>query len=250
MRFQSGRRIQATRYGTDREEGSENQQSARAFKTKNGRTVYDGNGIKPDIEMPEENRSLAETALLQENHFFFFVNRELAGQVVEGSPEQGETQREESGEEQQEEQMVEQIGVAAEGSDRIAARSAASAQPLPKVDDEFFERFLEYLEEANFDFRTPADDTIDELKDRAVYFSDEAELDRQIRELQQLSERYKREELENSRAFIVGQLERQIVAQLRGRSAEQQYLLENDLWIDTALEMIRNKDNYRSVLMP
>ena len=241
----SGRRIQAIRYGADREEGSENQQSARAFKTKNGRTVYDGNGIKPDIEMPEENRSLAETALLQENHFFFFVNRELAGQVVEGSLDRGEEQ----GEEQMTGQVVEQMGAAAESSDRIAARSA-SVQPLPEVDGVFFERFLEYLEESNFDFRTPADDTIDDLKDRAVYFSDAAELDRQIRELQQLSERYKREELENSRTFIVRELERQIVAQLRGRSAEQQYLLENDLWIDTALEMIRNRDNYRSVLMP
>ncbi|MGA1464230.1 MAG: S41 family peptidase [Balneolaceae bacterium] len=250
----SGRRIQAIRYGDERNTGadvdtsadtdtgadvntgtstgtdtgegagtgaySESRQAARAFKTKNGRTVYDGNGIKPDVEMPEENTSQVETALLQDNHFFFFVNRVLA-----------ETE-------------------ALQASDSPEEKSELSAESLPEVDEELFVRFLEYLEAVNFDFRTPADEAIAELKNRSEYFSDEAELERQVNQLIELSENYKRAELRNSRAFIVRHIERQLVSQSRGRSAEQQFLLENDLWIDTALEMIRNRDNYRSILTP
>jgi len=50
----------------------------RAFKTKNGRVVYDGNGIKPDIEFQEEPSTMLDLALQKNNRYFFFVNDLLA----------------------------------------------------------------------------------------------------------------------------------------------------------------------------
>ncbi len=73
----SGRSIQAIDYsGSDYEKQNtaEENRYRSVFKTKNGRTVYDGKGIEPDIVIPKEKPSILETALMQRNHFFFFVN--------------------------------------------------------------------------------------------------------------------------------------------------------------------------------
>ena len=73
----SGRSIQAIDYtGSEIAEMStaERKKFRSVFKTKNGRTVYDGEGIEPDILIPRDKPSILETALMQRNHFFFFVN--------------------------------------------------------------------------------------------------------------------------------------------------------------------------------
>src|SRR6056297_64869 len=72
----SGRSIQAIDYsGSDYEKQNtaEDNRYRSVFKTKNGRTVYDGKGIEPDIVISKEKPSILETALMQRNHFFFFV---------------------------------------------------------------------------------------------------------------------------------------------------------------------------------
>lgn len=50
----------------------------RAFQTKNGRVVFDGRGIEPDVAMAGRSSSLFEMALQQNNRYFFFVNDVLA----------------------------------------------------------------------------------------------------------------------------------------------------------------------------
>jgi carboxyl-terminal processing protease len=71
----SGRSIQSEDYSfinnPDQEPGLLNRQQE--FATRNGRTVYEGAGIDPDLEI-EESTSLLETFLHQENLFFFFVS--------------------------------------------------------------------------------------------------------------------------------------------------------------------------------
>lgn len=76
----SGRGIQAMDYGgLEHDNGVQIADSLRrAFLTKNGRTVFDGRGIEPDIRLDSEQSSLLELALRQENEFFFFVNEKLA----------------------------------------------------------------------------------------------------------------------------------------------------------------------------
>jgi len=71
----SGRSIQSVDYtGNNSADGRQIPDSLRrAFTTKNGRTVYDGFGIEPDVKVSEEELSRLQLALLQENTFFFFV---------------------------------------------------------------------------------------------------------------------------------------------------------------------------------
>lgn len=76
----SGRSIQSIEY---LHSDSENDRIVpdslrRAFKTKNGRVVYDGQGIEPDVEVSDQPSSLLDLALQKNNRYFFYVNDKLA----------------------------------------------------------------------------------------------------------------------------------------------------------------------------
>lgn len=79
----SGRCIQALDY-LDGESIRKDKNEYAEFKTKNGRSVYDGGGIKPDIEVDVEKESKLIKALKQENLIFDFAinyvnqNKELS----------------------------------------------------------------------------------------------------------------------------------------------------------------------------
>ncbi|MCC5941622.1 MAG: S41 family peptidase [Balneolaceae bacterium] len=68
----SGRSIQPLQLDGSR--GSMPDSLRRAFRTKNGRVVFDGDGIEPDVAMPGQTSSLLDLALQQSNRYFFFVN--------------------------------------------------------------------------------------------------------------------------------------------------------------------------------
>ena len=72
----SGRCIQALNYGERSESGKaqrRQKEDYKAFKTKNGRTVFDGGGIKPDISTNTVDRFDIISNLKKENLFFNFV---------------------------------------------------------------------------------------------------------------------------------------------------------------------------------
>lgn len=74
----SGRCIQALDYWNRDEKGNAiraTQDSYNAFKTKNGRTVYDGGGIQPDIELSETKHSNSTKNILKENHIFNYATQ-------------------------------------------------------------------------------------------------------------------------------------------------------------------------------
>lgn len=72
----SGRCIQALNYAERNEDGSVKRvpDSLKvAFKTKNGRTVYDGGGIDPDITVEPERLANITISLLTKNHLFEYA---------------------------------------------------------------------------------------------------------------------------------------------------------------------------------
>lgn len=72
----SGRCIQALDYWNRDENGDPvrlDPKNYNSFKTKGGRTVYDGGGILPDIELESANFSPITTALLKDNAIFDFA---------------------------------------------------------------------------------------------------------------------------------------------------------------------------------
>ncbi|MFN8207426.1 MAG: S41 family peptidase [Bacteroidales bacterium] len=74
----SGRCIQAVDYSHRNEDGSVGiipDSLIHAFKTKNGRTVYDGGGILPDVKEEPENFSRIAVSLVTRNILFDFATR-------------------------------------------------------------------------------------------------------------------------------------------------------------------------------
>ncbi len=74
----SGRCIQALDYWNRDDEGNAtkvNQENYNAFKTKRGRTVYDGGGIQPDIALEASQTSAITAAILSENLVFNYATK-------------------------------------------------------------------------------------------------------------------------------------------------------------------------------
>ena len=74
----SGRCIQALDYWNRDENGKAarvKQENYNAFKTKKGRTVYDGGGIDPDLKMDESKYSPITTAILNDNLIFEYATK-------------------------------------------------------------------------------------------------------------------------------------------------------------------------------
>ena len=72
----SGRCIQALDYSNRNDDGSVGKvpdSLMTAFKTKNGRTVFDGGGIKPDIEVEQDDLSNLIISLIRERLLFDFA---------------------------------------------------------------------------------------------------------------------------------------------------------------------------------
>ncbi len=73
----SGRCIQAIDYAHKNEDGSVAaipDSLKVAFKTTNGRIVYDGGGVEPDVFLPAQNLSNITIALITQFHIFEFAN--------------------------------------------------------------------------------------------------------------------------------------------------------------------------------
>lgn len=84
----SGRCIQALDYwNRDKNNNAVriNEQDFKAFKTKNGRTVYDGGGIQPDIELETSKFSKITTALLKSNAIFGYATKYYYAHKLEKS---------------------------------------------------------------------------------------------------------------------------------------------------------------------
>ena len=76
----SGRSIQSVKYTHDDNNSAVVTPDSlrKEFKTRNGRTVYDGNGIIPDVTVANDEPTLLEMSLLRQNVFFEFANRYAA----------------------------------------------------------------------------------------------------------------------------------------------------------------------------
>jgi len=76
----SGRSIQSVTYTHDDSNNAvvKPDSMRKAYKTRNGRTVYDGDGISPDVKVSAKKPSLLQTSLMQHNIFFEFANQYAA----------------------------------------------------------------------------------------------------------------------------------------------------------------------------
>lgn len=199
----SGRSIQSVDYsGENSADGRQIPDSLRrAFTTKNGRTVYDGFGIEPDVKVSEDNLSRLQLALLQNNSFFFFVADYIA---------------------QNDEEMPENI----------------------------YGRFLDNLENENFDYETQAERSISQLMSNTGNFYNEQRSKELLSQLQESVDRKKDKLLEENRDFIEKKLREEWVAQSGTSDEQAQYNLQYDLMVQRAVQLFGDSDSYDAILKP
>ena len=199
----SGRSIQSVDYsGENGVDGRQIPDSLRrAFTTRNGRTVYDGFGIEPDLQISGDDLSRLQLALLQRNSFFFFVADYIAR----------------------------------EGDERP---------------DNMYELFLEYLNREGFDYETQAERNIEQLMASAESFDDPGRSEQWLNQLQESINRKKEERLEENRAFIEQKLLEEWMAQSGTSEQKVQYRLQEDRFVQKAVELFENRDRYNSILRP
>jgi len=81
----SGRCIQALDYWNRDEKGNAvrvEQKNYNEFKTKNGRSVFDGGGVQPDIEIADSKVSTITKAIVAENYIFDYATKYYYGNTV------------------------------------------------------------------------------------------------------------------------------------------------------------------------
>jgi carboxyl-terminal processing protease len=200
----SGRSIQSEDYSLSN--GGESLitsgQGQQEFTTRNGRKVYDGAGISPDL-LIDESVTLLETYLQQENLYFFFV------------------------------------------SDYIGDREDAEDLSIP---DDVFEKFVQYLEDEEFDFRTSADRSIHSLKDSGELFSDSGKAMMLLEELDELVSEQKRRILMENREQIENTIKFEWISATKGGSERMKESLPLDRVITESVTVITDQERYKHIL--
>ncbi|MEX2600984.1 MAG: S41 family peptidase [Balneolaceae bacterium] len=203
----SGRSIQSVEYPHD----SDNRERVIAdslhseFATRNGRKVYDGMGIEPDIVVKDLPVSLMEVMLRQNNHYFFFVNDYVSGleNPVSGS-----------------------------------------------MPEDLFERFMEYLEVQEFDYNTPADRRIQDLKSSSNLYTDSGRAHELLDELDRLVQEQKRASLEENRERIEKELHLEWLARTGSQEERIHSSIPSDRYIQQGLSLLSKRAIYDSILTP
>jgi carboxyl-terminal processing protease len=205
----SGRCIQAVDYAHRNEDGSVGyipDSLINEFLTKNGRTVYDGGGIKPDIEVKSESLSNITVSLITKNLIFDYATIFSA-----------------------ENETIQQI-------DDF------------KFTDDNYQKFLEFLENKSIDYTTQSYKTLEELIKTArkeKYYELAAE---EFEALQKKLAHDKNKDLHTFKDEIIRLLSEEIVSRYEYQEGRIKASLKYDDQIEKALNILRNKEEYFSVL--
>lgn len=177
-----------------------------AFKTQNGRTVYDKGGIEPDVPTPADYISSVLTALIFNNHIFDFANQYHADHTAIAPADQ----------------FV--------------------------VDEKTFNEFLNFVGNKDYDYTTETEEVMKDLKEAAEYDNYFEKIEPLYRQLEEQLEREKRADLQTHKKEICEYLASEIAVRYyyqKGRIINQ---LSIDPDINTAKEILHDRNRYNSIL--
>jgi carboxyl-terminal processing protease len=197
----SGRCIQSVRYKDGVPVDIPESERAQ-FKTRNGRVVLDGGGIKPDVLLPHDTAEGVVRALLDQNIIFDYAT--------------------------------------------------AFALNHPKIDSveifEFddFEGFKQYVQEKKFDFQTPAEKKLQEL--REIVVREKLPLEVEIAGVENKIKSEKKGELERNKDRILHEIEQEIVGRYYFQRGKVRKNLVNDPEVKEAIKLLNDGARYKSIL--
>lgn len=209
----SGRCIQAVDYSHRNEDGSVGNipdSLMNSFRTSNSRTVYDGGGIMPDIDIPNEYLSKFTAILIAKGYIDEFANIYAAGQY--GS-------------------------VAWE--DRFYDYT---------ISDETYARFREFLVDKPLDFESGTERKLKELRQMAEREKYEERITEQLNAIADKLRDDREAELDNFSDEIRRELAAEIIGRWFYNAGQIKYLLRTDPVAHRAAEILADPSEYTRIL--
>ena len=176
------------------------------YFTRNGRVVYGGGGIQPDIEVEREKIDQYLIALWSQGHFFRFT------------------------------------------VDYLATHPDMKLANGFTVTEEIIYEFRNYLQQKDMDFDIEGEPELEEFLKIAADEKYSADLTDLVTMALQKLEKEKDQEFDKNQQEIRHSLESEFAEKLGGTSARIATLLKYDDAVSKALEILKNQENYLSVL--
>ncbi|WNJ16479.1 S41 family peptidase [Pontibacter sp. G13] len=205
----SGRCIQAINYAERDENGSVSRipdSLQHSFKTRNGRTVYDGGGIAPDVYVEKKSPAKIVQALKAQGLIFDFATQYWKKN-----------------------------------------KTIPSARDF-KVDEQLYAEFTKFVNRQKFDYDTPADDELEELRaviDREAYAS---QLQDELLALESELDEQKDMDLAKHQTEIAWLLKIEILKRYYFKIGPIEASLDHDSEILKAAEVLEDNSRYRKLL--
>ncbi len=207
----TGRCIQVIDYSNRNPDGSVGKISdslKTEFKTANGRIVYDGGGIDPDVEVETVELAPITYSLLKKNHIFFY---------------------------------------ATEYYYKNQDRESEDPRKLRLSDAEYNE-FVQWLDGKDFDYTTELEKSIERLVEVAKEEKKYSALQKQINDLQKTSLHNKNQDLMTFKEEIQMLLEQEIAGRYFLQRGLVESTFDKDSDVLEAIKVLRNKERYDELL--
>jgi carboxyl-terminal processing protease len=118
-----------------------------------------------------------------------------------------------------------------------------------EVNSQVLEEFKQFLKEKNFTYKSPLELDLDSLKSDIERQNKSEMFSKAITDMQQLAEKDKEDDFEESIEYIKNALKRDILNNLYGEKAYyEQVLFKTDPFIQKAYEILTNEKEYRKLL--
>lgn len=207
----SGRLIQAIDYAERDEDGSVKRvpDSLRSrFETINGRAVFDGGGIDPDIKIQAQPPEDVVVELVRDMHIFHFATQYRYQHDSLGSPREF------------------------------------------SISPQEFKAFQSWLKDRDFSFETSTDQVLEKLGEVADNDGYGAKMTDQLQQIQEQLQKLKADDINQYAPTIRELLTEEIVSRYHYKGGRIASSLEHDPIIDSARNVLRNSQRYRSILKP
>ncbi|MDG1298006.1 MAG: S41 family peptidase [Saprospiraceae bacterium] len=111
---------------------------------------------------------------------------------------------------------------------------------------EAWEAFTGYLKNAEFEFMTDSEKTLESLSNDAT--SDDLAIQAQIKSIQSLIEKQKSAAIEENKALIIDLIEKEVANKFGYQKGRTQMNLRNDKEVDFAIEVLLDTERYNKIL--
>ena len=205
----SGRCIQALDYSNRKEDGSVGKvpdSLITSYSTKNGRTVYDGGGIMPDIELEQPNLSKITVSLVRKQLIFDFA------------------------------------------TEFVNKNDSIDDPATYKISDETFDAFKVFLKDKTYDYKLRSEQELDKLKQMLKREKYLKIVENEIEALSKKLEHDKEQDLITFQDEIREMISEEISSRYYYQKGRIQTALQYDMYLDTAMNILKNKERYDTIL--